>query len=83
MAFQDSDLNTPLHYLAGARVINEDAIILLRGLSDGEMAWRQLKNWYGYTAEKIWEQNRRVRTRKDDWYGGTKHKVAKMPKLRM
>lgn len=83
VVFQDSDLNTPLHYLAGARVINEHAITLLRGLSDGEMVWRELKNWYGYTAEEIWEQNRRVRTQRDNWFGGTTQKVAKMPKLRM
>ncbi|KAJ5934857.1 hypothetical protein N7466_004404 [Penicillium verhagenii] len=85
LAFQDSDLNTPMHYLAGARVINKDAIVLLRGLSDGESEriWREVKNWYGYTAEEIWEQNRRVRTQKDSWYGGTTHKVAKMPGLRI
>ncbi|KAJ5784465.1 uncharacterized protein N7503_009677 [Penicillium pulvis] len=83
VAFQDSDQNTPLHYLAGARAINEDAIQLLRGLPEGEMVWREVKNWYGYTAEEIWEQNRRVRTRKDNWYGETTHKVAKMPKLHM
>ncbi|KAJ5938496.1 hypothetical protein N7466_001630 [Penicillium verhagenii] len=79
IGFQDSDLNTPLHYLAGARVINENAITLLRGLSDGERVWREVKNWYGYTAEEIWEQNRRIRTQKDDWYGGTTRKVAKIP----
>ncbi|KAJ5168257.1 uncharacterized protein N7482_003851 [Penicillium canariense] len=81
VAAQDTDLNTPLHYLAGARVINENAIILLREQSDGETAWREVQNWYRYTAEEIWEQNHRVRMRKDKWFGGTTHKVAKMPTL--
>ncbi|KAJ6017182.1 hypothetical protein N7451_000561 [Penicillium sp. IBT 35674x] len=83
VSFQDSDQNTPLHYLAGARAINEDAIQLLREVPEGEMVWREVKNWYGDTPEEIWEQNCRVRTRKDNWYGGTTHKVAKMPMLRV
>lgn len=76
----DSDLNTPLHYLAGARVINEEAIELLRAQPDGEVAWREMYNWYGYTAEEIWEQAHRVRVRKDPWYGAPTRRVVTLPK---
>lgn len=79
----DSDLNTPLHYLAGARVVNEGAIALLRQQVGGEDAWYRWGNWYGYTAEEIWEQNLRIQVRKDVWYGGTTKKVVTIPKLRM
>ncbi|KAJ5548042.1 hypothetical protein N7513_005276 [Penicillium frequentans] len=79
----DSDLNTPLHYLAGARVVNEGAIALLRQQVGGEDAWCRWGNWYGYTAEEIWEQNLRIQVKKDIWYGGTTKKVVTMPKLRM
>jgi hypothetical protein len=79
----DSDLNTPLHYLAGAGVINEEAIGFLRTQPDGDIAWREMKNWYGYTAEEIYEQAHRTRVRKDPWYGGTARKVVTLPPLRM
>lgn len=79
----DSDINTPLHYLAGARVINEEAIQLLRAQPEGEVAWREIHNWYGYTAEEIWEQAHGIRVRKDPWYGGTTRKVATLPKIRL
>lgn len=79
----DSDINTPLHYLAGARVINEEAIELLRAQPEGEVAWREMHNWYGYTAEEIWEQAHRIRVRKDPWYGGTTREVTTLPKIRL
>ncbi|KAF7125605.1 hypothetical protein CNMCM5793_001844 [Aspergillus hiratsukae] len=79
----DSDINTPPHYLAGARVINEEAIELLRAQPEGEVAWKEMYNWYGYTAEEIWEQAHRVRVRKDPWYGAPTRKVATLPKIRL
>ncbi|KAL4888167.1 hypothetical protein BDV59DRAFT_189014 [Aspergillus ambiguus] len=77
----DSDLNTPLHYLAGARAINEEAIRLLRAQDEGQVAWSEMRNWYGYTAKEIWEQAHRVRGIKDSWYGGTTRKVATLPTI--
>ncbi|PWY80787.1 hypothetical protein BO94DRAFT_150066 [Aspergillus sclerotioniger CBS 115572] len=79
----DTDLNTPLHYLASARVINEEAIALLRAQPDGEVMWTEWRNWYGYTAEELYEKVHRKRKQKDSWYGGTTLRVAKMPKLRL
>ncbi|RAL02558.1 uncharacterized protein BO80DRAFT_26208 [Aspergillus ibericus CBS 121593] len=79
----DTDLNTPLHYLASARVINEEAIALLRAQPDGEVTWMEWRNWYGYTAEELWEQAHRKRAQKDSWYGGTTRRVATMPTLRL
>lgn len=64
----DSDLNTPLHYLEGARVPNYEAIELLRGLPDGEHAWSEMPNWYGFTAKELFEDAERVRARKDPWF---------------
>ncbi|KAL1961765.1 hypothetical protein VTN77DRAFT_1091 [Rasamsonia byssochlamydoides] len=64
----DSDLNTPLHYLAGARVVNVDLINFLRELPDGEHAWSEMPNWYGYTAKELFEDGERVRERKDPWF---------------
>ncbi|PYI08860.1 hypothetical protein BO78DRAFT_395439 [Aspergillus sclerotiicarbonarius CBS 121057] len=83
VAAYDTDLNTPLHYLASARVINEEAIEFLRAQPQGEVTWTEWRNWYGYTAEELWEQAHRKRVQIDSWYGGTTRRVATMPTLRL
>ncbi|KAI4182812.1 MAG: hypothetical protein LQ348_004798 [Seirophora lacunosa] len=52
---QDVHGNTALHYLASQRGVNRDLIAWLRTRNNGEMAWRQKKNQYGYTAEDLLE----------------------------
>lgn len=52
---QDIYGNTALHYLAGHRVVNTEALDFLRAADGGEAAWSEKRNRWGYTAKGIME----------------------------
>lgn len=51
---QDSDGNTPLHYLAGTLNVSEITVGMVRGMEGGEGVWQDTKNCYGVTPREIW-----------------------------
>ncbi|KAL9010375.1 MAG: hypothetical protein Q9173_004686 [Seirophora scorigena] len=53
VGIQDVHGNTALHYLASQRGVNRNLIAWLRTQNNGEIAWRQKKNQYGYTVEEL------------------------------
>lgn len=48
--------NTPLHYLASYRKINMDALELLLESEDGQKAWMEAQNEWGYTPHDLFEK---------------------------
>lgn len=59
-AAQDVHGNTALHYLAGARVVNEGLVRWLRGLEGWEEVWLGKRNYWGYTPLELYEDGRKV-----------------------
>ncbi|KAE8453199.1 hypothetical protein EG329_011266 [Mollisiaceae sp. DMI_Dod_QoI] len=56
VAEQDVYGNTALHYLAGHRVVNMEAVDLLRAADGGTTAWSEAKNRWGYAAKDLMAQ---------------------------
>ena len=48
--------NTPLHYLAPYREINMDALELLLESEEGQEAWMEAQNEWGYTPHDLFEK---------------------------
>lgn len=53
---KDQYQNTPLHYLASYRKVNMDAIELLLETSEGQEAWMEAQNEWGYTPHDLFEK---------------------------
>jgi ankyrin repeat protein len=49
--------NTPLHYLASARHVNDPLIAWFRDHTQGAYCWMETKNGYGYTPRDLWVDN--------------------------
>jgi hypothetical protein len=49
--------NTPMHYLASARVVNDSLIAWLRDYKDGDQCWMEAKNEFGHTPRDLWVDN--------------------------
>jgi hypothetical protein len=49
--------NTPMHYLAAARTINETLIAWLRDYTQGDHCWLETKNGFGHTPPDLWVDN--------------------------
>ena len=58
---QDIHGNTPLHYLAGHRVVNVDLLQTLRHEHGGEAIWLESKNFWGYTPRELFEDGEAAR----------------------
>jgi hypothetical protein len=49
--------NTPMHYLASARVVNDSLIAWLREHTQGDYCWLKIKNEFGHTPRDLWVDN--------------------------
>jgi ankyrin repeat protein len=49
--------NTPMHYLASARIVNEHLIAWLRDHAQGAHCWTEVKNAFGHTPRDLWVDN--------------------------
>lgn len=64
---QDLHGNTPLHYLAGQRVINTESIDLSRSRQSSEehdvgtKIWAESRNRWGFTPQELFEDGEKVR----------------------
>ena len=50
--------NTPLHYLAGYRTVNQGLVSILRDHEGGQDVWNSAKNRWGHTPRDLWEDGR-------------------------
>jgi hypothetical protein len=49
--------NTPMHYLASARNVNESLTAWLRDHTQGDHCWMETKNVFGHTPRDLWIDN--------------------------
>lgn len=54
----DVDGNSPLHYVAGHRVINEELLQMLRAVDGGEDVWMNQKNTWGWTPKDLYQDGK-------------------------
>ena len=54
----DVDGNSPLHYVAGHRVINEELLQMLRDVDGGEDVWMNQKNTWGWTPKDLYQDGK-------------------------
>lgn len=54
----DSDGNSPMHYAAAYREVNEDLLRMLRSMDGGEDVWLNQKNMCGWTPRDLYEDGR-------------------------
>ena len=54
----DTDGNSPMHYVAGHREVNEELLQMLRATDGGEDVWLSQKNMWGWTPRDLYEDGR-------------------------
>lgn len=70
LSAQDIHGNTPLHYLAGHRIVNAELLRILLSEEkdfDGESVWAGSRNRWGFTPKELFEEGNEVRESEESY----------------